>query len=293
MNIYHLRYFVTLAHLEHYTKASIQLNTTQPNLSYAISSLEKELGISLFEKDGRNIVLTKCGKEFLEDVEHSLSILDSSIHKMKLIGRGEGLIEIGFLRTLGTDYIPLTLADYLLSKSPKKVQFNFHSGVTTDLITMLKEKICDIIFCSYIENEPGIEFIPIATQDLVLIVPQSHPLAIKDEVDLVETILYPQIFFSKRSGLRPIIDALFKKINATPTISLEIEEDQVIAGFVSAGFGIAIVPDMSILNQLNVKKLSINNPSWERHFYMAFLKEHYQPPVVTDFINYIKKKGNL
>ena len=79
MNLYHLRYFVTLAHLEHYTKAAAQLNTTQPNLSYAISSLEAELGVSLFEKDGRNIVLTKCGKDFLSEVEHSLSILDSGV----------------------------------------------------------------------------------------------------------------------------------------------------------------------------------------------------------------------
>ena len=62
MNLYHLRYFVTLAHLEHYTKAAEILAITQPSLSHAISSLEKELGVKLFEKDGRNVVLTKCGQ---------------------------------------------------------------------------------------------------------------------------------------------------------------------------------------------------------------------------------------
>ena len=65
MNLYHLRYFVTLAHLEHYTKAAEILSITQPSLSHAISSLEKELGVKLFEKDGRNVVLTKCGQAFL------------------------------------------------------------------------------------------------------------------------------------------------------------------------------------------------------------------------------------
>lgn len=64
MNLYHLRYFITLAHLEHYTKAAEKLMITQPSLSSAISSLEKELGVSLFEKEGRNVVLTKCGKMF-------------------------------------------------------------------------------------------------------------------------------------------------------------------------------------------------------------------------------------
>ena len=50
MNLYHLRYFVTLAHLEHYTKAAEILSITQPSLSHAISSLESELGVKLFEK---------------------------------------------------------------------------------------------------------------------------------------------------------------------------------------------------------------------------------------------------
>ena len=77
MNLYHLRYFVTLAHLEHYTKAAENLSITQPSLSHAISLLENELGVALFEKEGRNIVLTKYGKIFLKDVEKLLEILDS------------------------------------------------------------------------------------------------------------------------------------------------------------------------------------------------------------------------
>lgn len=291
MNLYHLRYFATLAHLEHYTKAARKLNTTQPNLSYAISSLESELGVALFEKEGRNIVLTKCGKDFLTDVEASLSILDASIKKMQLIGRGEGLIEIGFLRTLGTKYIPLTLSNYLHTAAGENVTFNFYDGITADLIPMLKNKTCDVVFCSYSKNEPEIEFIPIATQNLVLIIPNDHPLASKNKVDLSETLPYPQIFFHPRSGLRSIIDNLFEKIHATPEIAMEIEEDQVIAGFVAAGFGIAIVPDMFVLNQLPVKILSINNPSWERRFYMAYLKKQFKTPAVNNFIQFIRDKS--
>ncbi|MGO1036496.1 LysR family transcriptional regulator, partial [Clostridioides difficile] len=86
MNLYHLRYFVTLAHLEHYTKAAENLSITQPSLSHAISLLENELGVALFEKEGRNIVLTKYGKIFLKDVEKSLEILDSSVKSLKITG---------------------------------------------------------------------------------------------------------------------------------------------------------------------------------------------------------------
>lgn len=287
MNLYHLRYFVTLAHLEHYTKAAALLHITQPNLSYAINSLETELGVALFEKEGRNIVLTKCGREFLEEVEKSLTILDNSTHKMQSIGKGSGQIELGFLRTLGTEYMPNTLAAFLKTPKGQNVSFQFYDGITADLIPMLKNKTCDVVFCSYADNEPEIEFVPVAAQDLLLIVPKDHPLAEKEEINLLETIPYPQIFFHRRSGLRAIVDHLFEKIQASPTITMEIEEDQVIAGFVAAGFGIAIVPDMPILNQLPVKKLNINNPSWERRFYMAYMKRQYHTPAVRSFIEYI------
>ena len=106
MNLYHLRYFVTLAHLEHYTKAAKQLSITQPSLSHAIASLEEELNVRLFEKDGRNVVLTRWGKIFLEDVEDILAHLDSSVANLKMTGSGNGVIDIGCIRILGASYVP-------------------------------------------------------------------------------------------------------------------------------------------------------------------------------------------
>ena len=59
MNLYQLRYFTTLAQEEHYTKAALKLHITQPSLTHAIHLLEDELDVALFEKKGRNVVLTK------------------------------------------------------------------------------------------------------------------------------------------------------------------------------------------------------------------------------------------
>ena len=69
-----------------------------------------------------------------------------------------------------------------------------------------------MIFCSKRENEKTIEFIPVSTQKLVLIVPSDHPLSEYDSVTLEQTIEYPQIVFSEKSGLRAIIDGLFHTI---------------------------------------------------------------------------------
>lgn len=64
MNIYNLRYFVTLARIRQYTKAAEELCITQPSLSHSISQMEKELGVKLFEKNGHKITLTQFGRSF-------------------------------------------------------------------------------------------------------------------------------------------------------------------------------------------------------------------------------------
>ena len=285
MNLYHLRYFSTLAHIEHYTKAADILAITQPSLSYAISTLEEELGVKLFEKNGRNVTLTKYGKVFLNDVEEVLNRLDSSVNSLKLAGKGEGCIDVVFLRTLGIDFLPKIMRGFLEENPTKKIDFNLYCDkvLTSDILNGLKEKKYDLGFCSKLDNEPLIEFIPVARQELVVIVPLDHPLAVKDEVRLEDTIPYKQIIFKKRSGLRQIIDGLFECIGQTPDVAYEIDEDQVAAGFVSNGFGICVAPNIPILQSLNVKILPLVSPSWQRNFYMAMLKNVYHPPVVEAF----------
>jgi DNA-binding transcriptional LysR family regulator len=295
MNLYHLRYFVTLAHLEHYTKAAEVLSITQPSLSHAIASLEKDLGVLLFEKEGRNIVLTKCGKAFLTDVEKALELLDSSVNNLQMTGIGEGVIDIALLRALSTNLVPCFVRGFLDAHCQKNINFRFHtgSGLTPDIIEGLKAKKYDIAFCSMMEEEPTVEFVPVAKQELVVIVPENHPLSKVTKIDLKETLPYPQVFFSRRSGLRPIIDRLFEKCEGNPIIAYEVEEDQAVAGLVSQNFGIAIVPNMPILKLMKVKKLKITNPTWERNFYMATLKSTYHAPAIESFKNYVIAHSHL
>jgi DNA-binding transcriptional LysR family regulator len=285
---------VTLAHLEHYTKAAEQLMITQPSLSHAISLLENELGVSLFEKYGRNIILTKYGKIFLNNVEKSLEILDSGVKTLKMIGSGEGKIHLAFLRTLGTDFVPGITQSFLQANQEKSIEFHFHTRVTSvDVIQGLKERKYDIAFCSKIHKEQNVEFIPIASQELVLIVPIDHKLADKSTIDLIDTIPYPQIFFTKKSGLRPIIDDLFSQIGKEPKIAYEVEEDQVIAGLVSKNFGIAVCPNMPILNSMNLKVIKILSPNFERLFYLAVMKDSYLAPVVHEFKNFVIEHAEM
>ena len=72
MNLDHLRYFEVLARLQHYGKAAEQLHVSQPSLNYAVSQMEQELGVPLFEKAGRSVRLTRYGRQFLQTVQTAL-----------------------------------------------------------------------------------------------------------------------------------------------------------------------------------------------------------------------------
>ena len=289
MNLFHLRYFVKLANTRHYTRAAEELCITQPSLSHAITQLENELGLPLFERKGRGITLTRFGEEFLVTAERTLSTLDSGLDVLKREARGEGLIRLGFLRTLGVEFVP-KLARGFLEKNPgRDIQFTFSTGtgLTGDLLGELSDRRYDLVFASKPRDNSAFDAVAVTNQDIVLIVPRNHPLASKHSVDLAETLPYPQVFFSPDSGMRHVVDELFERIGAKPIIAYETAEDQVVAGLVAQGFGIGIVPYMEMLLKLDVKIIQIFSPSWERNFYMISPKGVYMPPAVASFRRYV------
>lgn len=293
MNLFHLRYFVQLAHTQHYTRAAEQLCITQPSLSHAIAQLETELGVPLFEKTGRNTTLTHFGEEFLICAENTLSTLDAGVETMQRIARGEGLIRLGLLRTLGINYVPRLAAAYLAAHPDKEIRFTFNTGVSGELISALQARRFDLVFCSRPALDLGLTAIPVEKQDLVMITPRNHPLASLHAVDLRDTLQYPYVRFARTSGLRGVIDGIFAQIGAEPQIAIETEEDQVIAGLVAQGFGIAIVPYMDLLLQLDVRIIQISYPSWERTFYMVSDDTAFHSPAVKDFRQFVLNGGAM
>ena len=124
MNLDYLRYFVKLAEVRHYTKAAELLSISQPSLSHAIRQLEGELGVPLFEKTGRNTALTRFGEEFLACCRRTLSALDEGVASIKRSAKGEGLIRLGFLRVLGSSYIPELASEFMKANPHRNIQFN-------------------------------------------------------------------------------------------------------------------------------------------------------------------------
>ena len=175
MTLNQLSYFYQAAVLEHFNQAAEKMNITEPSLSRSIAALEDELGVTLFEKRGRNVILTKAGEIFLEHVSTILDDVKRAENKMHQIATDGGHIDIAYVSPLAKVFIPTIVRSFLTEKENKNITFNFFQDITSVNIEGLKKGRYDIIFGSYSPDENGIDFVPIIKQEIVAILPPGHP----------------------------------------------------------------------------------------------------------------------
>ena len=295
MNLNQLHYFVTLAHMEHFTKAAEELDITQPSLSHAMTTLEQELGTKLFQKQGRGVSLTKYGQIFLKYAEESLRILDMGVRKTKeMTGQTGGVIDLAYIYTLGSEFVPRLVGDFLRAHEELSIRFHFTVGNTSEILAGLKDEKYDVAFCSMLKKSPRLNLPLLPPNAWYWWFPKAIPcLSRKTAFLWRRQLLIPRSFFTKSSGLRPVIDHLFEQAKIRPRIAYEIEEDSSMAGLIAQNFGIGIMPDIPVLRTLNVDILPLNLPKHRRYVYMALCRNHYHPPVVDKFIKYVENSISL
>ena len=287
MNLSQLYYFRKLAQLQHYTKAAKELYITQPSLSDSISSLEQELGLSLFQKEGRNVKLTKYGKEFYEYVDAALNELDKGIavakSKSGLLG---GVIDLGCIPTILGDYVPSVLTRY--REIYPKVSFNIYQGHTLRLLDELTKGTYDVAFCSKTEDTE-LEFIPILAQRLILVVLADHPLAQKESVMLEELSDYSLTTYRETIPIGKIVRTVLR--NKGVEASFSYDDEISIGGVVMATNQAAIAADTPYLSQFGyIKKIIISDiPEDTRLVYMVYSKKNYMTKATEDFMEFLVK----
>ena len=192
MTLNQLYYFQMIAKYENYRKAAEELYIAQPSLSRSIASLEKELGVSLFEKNGRGVNLTKGGKLFLEYADRIISECEIAKNKMMEMASDGGKIDIGYVFPLASHYIPHNVRDFLNKKENKNVTFNFFQNHTSAIAKKVKSGDLDVGFGGYMEKEE-FEFFPVLSEEIVLITPKGHELQTRETVSIQEIENYTVI----------------------------------------------------------------------------------------------------
>ncbi len=295
MNLSQLYYFRKLAELQHYTKAAKELFITQPTLSGSIASLEQELGVSLFQKAGRNVELTKYGSEFLIYVNASLEQLDKGIAIMKgYSGEGDGgMIDLGCIITLQTDYLPRLLKGYS-SVNDHKTEFNINQKPSQELLSGVVEGKHDVVFCAFEEADPSLQQIPVVEQQLVVSMSPSNPLANKeyltpDDLRQASIITYRDEVPLGRS-VKHLLDDF-----GIENVRYAYEDESILAGFAANGPDVALMLDTFFPHSLDdiVMKPLYNDELEKRRYchtiYLVYSEKNYRPYCVEHFVEYVRE----
>lgn len=286
MNLQQLYYFRKLAEVQHYTKAAKALYITQPSLSDSIASLEHELSVSLFQKKGRGVQLTKYGQEFYEYVNQALGILEHGIAAVREKSDSvTGTIDIGCIPTLLGDFLPNAL-DLYHEKCPQ-VSFNIFHEKSIPVAEGVSSGTYDIGLCSMVENKDDLVFVPITYQELVVIVRNDHPLAVHDSIEL--TALKGYMLSTYRDTI-PIGKTIRKILKEKGMEAVYSYDDEIsIAGRINHSSKTAIVADTPFLKQFdNLKKIHLTDvPKDTRMLYLVYSKKNFITAAVEAFANFM------
>ncbi|WP_099156869.1 LysR family transcriptional regulator [Virgibacillus ndiopensis] len=243
MELRQLRYFMEVAEREHVSDAAVHLHVAQSAISRQIANLEGELGVSLFEREGRNIKLTQIGKTFYNHCEIAMKAIDNAKKQIdEHLDPERGTIKIGFPTSLSNHLLPNVISAF--KNEYPNVSFHLRQGSYSFLIDSVKKSEIDVAFLGPVPKEdPEIESHILFTENILALLPLTHPLAERKSLYLTDLRNDEFVSFPKGFILEKIIIDACKQVGFEPKISSEGEDLDAIKGLVSAGIGVTLLPE--------------------------------------------------
>lgn len=271
MDLQKLYYFRTVAKLEHMTQAARELKIAQPALSKTIGMLEEELGVPLFDRQGRRIRLNAYGRTYLEYVETALAALEEGRRRIAdMAGMERGTVHLAtvtmkrFAELLGafrSAYPAVTIR--VTQTSPEQMPAILQSGSI------------DFGYTPSRIDDPGLADRPLLREEIFLAVPPGHPFADRDGIDLHAAADEPFISLKEGYHFRALTDELCRGAGFTPNIVCEVDEPSAVRSLVRAGLGVALLPACRSDEEYPLVLLPIKGKPFRRTFYLAWHKDRY------------------
>ena len=240
-----LRYFVTVAEELHFGKAALRLHMTQPPLSQTIQALEQLLGAALFERSRRGVALTPAGIALLPEARRLLAQAQELPQLVQRAAAGEvGRLTLAFVSSADYSVLPPFLRAYRAAYP--QVQITLQEATSDlQLDDLLHNRIDAGLLIPPLPDKAKLEldYLPVLNEPLVLAVPAGL-LAKKGKVALAAMPRLPLIVFPRAisPALYDAILSVFRGAGITPEIGQQAIQMQTIVSLVSAGMGMALVP---------------------------------------------------
>ena len=245
MDLRRLRYFVAVAEESSFNRAAVRLHMAQPPLSAQIKNLEEELGVLLFERSSRGVRITEAGEVLLEEARRIFVQVDQTVSLVRRVGQGEvGRLTLGFVPSASNETLPPILGAF--GERFPGVEL-FLREMRPDLVVRrLHDRQIDagLLYLPLEDASLGIECV--SREPLVLALPERHPLASEDRVDLASIADEPFILparYQRMPGLYGQVTEACRRAGFVPrAVQKDVWLMQTIVGLVAGGTGVALVP---------------------------------------------------
>jgi DNA-binding transcriptional LysR family regulator len=286
MELRQLRYLVALADERHFTRAAEREHVAQPALSQQIRRLEEETGLALVERTTRRVRITDAGELLVARARRILTELEAAHTELQgLRGIQTGKVTVGSLHTMGPIDVSLVLA--IFHQRHPGIELTVREQSSEELAEMLRVDELDLAFLSVTERveSHGLALHQLVSEELVALLPPSHPLAGHASVRMAE--LADEHFISYREGsrLRELLTGAGAHAGFAPQVKLESNESRRIRRLVSRGMGVAILPRSDADGPgAEVAVATLVEPALRRDITLAWRADRRHTPAVAEFL---------
>ncbi len=275
------------------TLAAQKLFLSQPSVTLQIQAMEREMGVTVFERRGPLLKLTPDGEALFALAKPLVDGIDSL---QENFAANNGKLDSGELSICAGESTIL----YILPEAVRRfviayprIQLKINNETGRDGLKMLRADEVDLVVGSMLDVPEDITYQPVVTFDPALIVPINHPLAKNTEVTLEEISRYGLILPPSHLSTWRMVKYVFQQHNLNFTVTLEAGGWEVIKKYVELGMGISIVTDICLTGSEKLIRLPLNQYFPQRGYGLVLRKGRFLTPQARRFIEIINEVYGL
>jgi len=290
MKTEYLKTFITVVNEKSLSKAGKLLNLTQPAITKHLQSLEEHFNTVLLERNVKGIKLTEDGAVLYKYAQELLKILEEA--EQNISGNKDnpkGILNIGASNIPGQYLLPLILGKY--NKIYPNVKVNLEISDTGEVVAKILDGVYDVGAVGSEIKNPRLDFIPFFKDELVFILPTSHPLSGNEWLEPEDLYKIPLIWREKGSGTRMFLEKSLKNIGIYEkklNIVMELGSNQAVLTAVEGGLGGAFCSEIAVRDAVKLGKVTVHRikgVGFQRNLFLLYLKRKKLQPLINNFIN--------
>lgn len=282
LNYHHLRYFRAVAHEGHLTRAARGLNLSQSALSSQIRALEDRLGHALFERQGRQLVLTEVGRITLDHADRIFGTGNELLATLQRVGTTRAPLRVGALSTLSRNF-QLGFLRPVLGR--EDVDLVLRSGTVAQLLAELGSLALDVALTT--EPPHGAQHGDFAAQRIA-----GQPVALHGPPErmhhptLHALLAQEPVILPTGSAIRSGFDALVARLGIRPRIVADVDDMAMVRLLARAGAGVAVAPSVVVADEIASGRLVTApfNLELVESFYAITVARNFPHPLLADLL---------